>query len=294
MGKHADRLAAIDHRILLLQIERDGAWGIPAASLERRAAIQQQLAQERDARKGARMQKEYERMTTEAKQKAEQIRKRAIARLREVAERLRQFPPLDADQTYGVRAEEYNKKRSNLLHEWRMTEEQAFAAMEEWVEANWALAQALYDSDPVGDAATESRRVADELAITGLAAPLIGQPQAMIRNRLLSEARRLIASNAPDRARVYVEAARRAGVTDGRLDNALTEALDRSVPHRRQAREQMDEIVLQRDLLRNDIYSERLTQKVGTTAEQAATSANLKMRNFMQEQRAAAQQGGAE
>lgn len=288
MGKHAARLAAIDHRILGLQIERDGAWGIPAAPPERRAAIKQQLAQEWEARKGARMQKEYESMTTEAKQKAEQIRKRAVARLRDVADRLRQYPPLDADQSHGQRAEQYNKKRSDLLHEYRLTEEQSFGAMEEWVESNWALAQTLYDSDPIGDAATESRRVADELQIVNLAAPLIGSPQAA-RNRLLPEARRLLASNTPDRARVYIEAARRAGVEDGRLDRALIDAFDRTVPHRKQAKEQMDEIVLQRDLMRNDVYSERLINKVGTTAERAAISANLKMRTFMQEQRGAAQ-----
>ena len=39
-----DRVRAIDAELLALRLERDGAWGTPQATPERREAIQQQIA----------------------------------------------------------------------------------------------------------------------------------------------------------------------------------------------------------------------------------------------------------
>lgn len=285
---------AVVLRMLFQRREREVRAAIEATSDEGERA---QLTANADELKRLAATVQAEAKEYEAMQTAKQIRDKAVARLRAIAQEMAALPDRveGDDVAHSPQQVRLLKARNDLRQRWRIAEEQAFAEMGVWVASSMADAQALYDSDPIGDAATESRRVADELAIVNLATPLVGQPQTMVRNRLLSEAKRLIASNAADRARVYVEAARRAGVTDGKLDHALNEAFDRTVPHRRQAKALMEEIGLQRDLLRNDVYSERLIHNVGSRSEQASTSAAIKMGAFWEQQRAlAAKEGGAE
>lgn len=86
-------------------------------------------------------------------------------------------------------------------------------------------------------------------------------------------------------------------VEDGQVEHALNEAFDRTVPHRRQAKAQMQAIADERDLLQLDIYNERLAHKVGSMSERASTSAAIKMHAFRQQlaaQESGGQEGGAE
>jgi hypothetical protein len=207
------------------------------------------------------------------KEKAKQIRERMRKRLAEVAQRMalvqeaedEQFPP-----EYQVKR---GQQRGELLREWKLVEGQGEAEINAWAQETRREADALYHSDPVGDPATESRRVSENMEIARLAEQFIGQP-TMARNRLIPEVRRFISLGVLDKARIHLEAAKRAGVVDGRLDQALTDAYDQTVPHRKRAREQMRVIEDQRDLFDNDRYSLRLVYRVGSQV-QASTAAKM-------------------
>jgi hypothetical protein len=205
---------------------------------------------------------------------AREIRAKMRKRLAGVAMRLAEVQAKD-DERFPP---EYQLKRqlmrAELVREWQSIEGQGVAEMESWSGQAIAEAQRIYHSDPLGDAAAESRRVSENLEIAALAAPLIGQGRTMISNSLLPEARRFLALNLPDKARIYLEAAKRAGVTDSRLDQALSDTYDRTVPHRKRARALMDEQQLQRDLFDNDRVSLRLAHSVGDQVR-ASTEAKL-------------------
>lgn len=205
---------------------------------------------------------------------ATEIRARMRKRLAAVAMKLAMIKA-DEDEKYP---EEHRrtreKQRSELFREWNTIESQGIAELREWQKQANEEAQRIYHSDPIGDAASESRRVSENLEIARLAEPLIGSGRTMIDNHLLTEARRFLALDLPDKARLYVEAARRAGHDDSTIRNAVEAAYDRSIPHRKRARDLMNEAEVQSDLIENDRFSLRLVHGVGDQV-QASTAAKL-------------------
>ena len=116
--------------------------------------------------------------------------------------------------------------------------------------------------------------MADNLEIARLAEPLIGQPRQIIDNRLLSEARHLLALGLPERAAIYVEAAKRAGREDERLSQQVRAAVDETIPHRKQALAEMRAIRDEADLFDLDRASMRVVHRVAGTNEERIRDAN--------------------
>lgn len=197
------------------------------------------------------------------KNEGTRIRSEMRHRLANIAGRLALVKEADDPQYPEDHRLTRRQQREVLIREWKTVEERGFGELRQWAETARAEATALYESEPIGDAAAESRRVANELEIARIAAPLIGQSGTLIKNRLLGEARRYLALNMPDKARIQLEAARRAGVEDGRLDQALSEAYDRTVPTRKQGREQLQAIQDEQDLYDVDRYNLRIAHNVG-------------------------------
>jgi hypothetical protein len=167
--------------------------------------------------------------------------------------------------------------RAELLREWRTIESRETAELAQWSEEASRNAEALYLSDPVTDAAHESRRVAERMEAQELAVPFVGQPASMVKNRLLPHAQRFIALGNLDRARVFLSAARIAGVEDGRLDQALTAVEDASIPHRKAAREQQKAIAEEQDVFRAEMYGARIIHGIGSPSELNQASTMSKM-----------------
>jgi hypothetical protein len=220
-----------------------------------------------------------DRLVDEAKedtmtQSAKQIRAAMRKRLRDLAMQLANVQEKD-DVQYPVEFQrERQQQRALLIREWTTIEGQFYGEMQQWVADQAREAERLRYSDPLGDAAQESRRVSENLEIARLAEPHIGAGRTQVTNHLLNEARRFLSLDLPDRARLYVEAARRAGVDDPSLSAALEDAYDRTVPHRRQARAIEQSAREQQDLFDNDRYSLRLVHKVGNQV-QASTASKL-------------------
>jgi hypothetical protein len=110
-----------------------------------------------------------------------------------------------------------------------------------------------------------------------LAVPFVGQPQIMVKNRLLPHVQRFIATGNLDRARVFMSAARIAGVEDGRLEQALTQAEDASIPHRKAARDQQKAIAEETDVFRAEMYGQRIIHGIGSPEELNRASTMSKM-----------------
>lgn len=268
-----ERMADTSWRITTLSIELKGGWGLPGVTdPQQRADIERQIEQERAALAAARRGLEVENMRDKAKAIREQMRKQ----LAEVARRLDEVRAEDDEQFPVEFQVKRSAQRGELRREWKRIESAAQADMNAWAQEAQRSAQALYHTEPVVDAAAESRRVSEQMEIAALATPYIGQP-TMVRNKLLPEARRYIALGVLDKARIHIEAARRAGVEDGRLDHALAAALDETVPHRKQAREHMRSVADEQDLFANDMYSTRLAHRFGTPSEQVQASTMTKM-----------------
>ncbi len=211
------------------------------------------------------------------KKAADEIRKRMSKALADVASRYALVNPEDDEQyppDYRLKRE---LTRADLLREWRTIESTALGELNAWAQEAGQAAEALYLSDPVGDAAAESRRVSERLEAQELATPFVGQSPTMVRNRLLPHVQRFIATGNLDRARVFMSAAKIAGVEDGRLEQALTEAEDASIPHRKLAREQQRAIADETDVLRAEMYGARIIHGIGSRDElnQAATMSKM-------------------
>ena len=197
--------------------------------------------------------------------------------LNEVAQRYQEVRPEDDERFPPDYQLKRQQARAELLREWRTIESRETAELAQWAEEASRNADALYLSDPVTDAAHESRRVAERLEAQELAVPFVGQPAVMARNRLLPHVQRFIATGNLDRARVFLSAARIAGVEDERLGQALTQAEDATIPHRRAARDQQKAIAEETDVFRAEMYGARIIHGIGSDAELNRASTMSKM-----------------
>jgi hypothetical protein len=153
-----------------------------------------------------------------------------------------------------------------------------------WNYAQRAEASRLRSSDPVGDAATETRRLREQMEASSLAEQYPSAVQA--RNILLPEARRLIETGNLERAQVYLNAAKKHGVMDGSSEREINRILDRTVPHRYKAVAIEVAAVDELELARRDIAEARVTHKLGTPVEQVRASTAMKMADFKRQQEA--------
>ena len=197
-------------------------------------------------------------MTTTAKE----IRRRMQQRLGAVAQKMALIPAKEDEQFPPEFQVKRQEQRAELIREWTQIESQEHAAINAWADEERARADALYYADPVLDAAHESRRTADALEITGLAQQYVGRT-TQARNLLLPQARQAIARGDLSRAHVVIEAAKRVGVIDDRLEQALTAAEDVTIPARREALAMVETVQVERDLFDYARYSQRIAHGVG-------------------------------
>jgi hypothetical protein len=197
--------------------------------------------------------------------------------LNEVAQRYQEVRPEDDERFPPDYQLKRQQARADLLREWRTIESRESAELAQWADEASLNADALYLSDPISDAAHESRRVAERMEAQELAVPFVGQPASMVKNRLLPHAQRAIALGNLDRARVFLSAARIAGVEDDRLTQALTAAEDATIPHRKAARDQQRAIAEEQDVFRAEMYGQRIIHGIGSDAELNRASTMSKM-----------------
>jgi len=260
-------------RTLFLDREREVRARAEATTdeAERRALTDNADALRRSADNVEDESKEYDAMRT-----AQQIIEATKKRLREIGAQFAQVredddknhPP--SDQAWRV------QRRAELRREWRQAESRAYAEVTEWRDAETQRNRALYATDPVGDAAAETRRLRLEQETAALAAQYLGN-RVQAKNRLLPQAHEALAVGNVDRAQVILNAAQRIGLEDGRLDHAIRTTLDQTVPHRKQALEALGRIETTVDDLRLSIVTERMASGVGTSSEQVRDSSYRKM-----------------
>lgn len=186
------------------------------------------------------------------------------AKVRQIADALK------ASQHEGYTQEYRDAERARLNAEFQRTTDHYRALIDQWYEQQRTAAQAAYESEPAGDTATEIRRLRFRDEVRALVEEYAsdGAGRTKARNTLLPEAKRLAAIGAVDRAHVLAEAARRLGVTDGRLDAQIKEHLDRTVPHRREAIEALQAIEGEMTTFRIEAVKARAVHGFGTPAQQ--------------------------
>jgi hypothetical protein len=205
---------------------------------------------------------------------AKQTRAAMRKRLAQIAMRINAIHPRDDEKFPAEHQVTRQRERAALVREWTQVESQYAAEMAAWHETQRNTAARKRSEDPILDAAHESRRVSENLEIAGLAQPLIGAGRTQIKRSLHDEAKRFLALDMPDKARIYLEAAKRAGYEDPTLAQAYEDALDRTVPARREARAIETAAQDQMDLFDNDRYSMRLVHGVGDQVR-ASTAAKM-------------------
>lgn len=146
-------------------------------------------------------------------------------------------------------------------------------------------ASRLRSSDPIGDPATETRRLREQMEAASLAEQYPSATQA--RNILVPEARRLIETGNLERAEVYLAAARKHGVEDGHSQHEINRIYDRTVPHRKRAVEVEVAAADELELSRRDIAAMRLEHQIGSSSELVRASTFLKMADYKRQQEAA-------
>ena len=138
----------------------------------------------------------------------------------------KQFPP-----------EYVAAERLRLTGELKALEGQMMGKVTERHEREVAIADEVYAKDPRDPASI----TADELTIQRLSR--LHPEKASARNQLLPDARRFAMIGDPERARVYLEAARLAGATDPQTERLVNNALDKKLPNRIAALEARQESV---------------------------------------------------
>ncbi len=153
-----------------------------------------------------------------------------------------------------------------------------------WHHGQKTEAARLRASDPVSDPAVEMRRLREQMEANALAEQYPARAQA--RNILLPEAWRLLEAGNLDGAQKYLAAAKKVGVEDGRLDLAIADRLDVTVPHRRQAVE--IEVMAQDEfeLSRRDVAAARLNHQIGTPQELVRASNSVQMADYKRQREA--------
>jgi hypothetical protein len=273
-----DRLQAIDHELLLLALERDGAWGTSPASPERREAIQQEIGALKARRRPIAQSVKQEQEVKVNRDKARALRKTFREQFAAIAAR---YAESQSDR-YPI---EYRQREgASILKELAALETSHSREMLLWHHGQRTEAARLRASDPVGDSATETRRLREQMEANALADQYPSRAQA--RNILLPEAWRLLGAGNLDGAQKYLAAARKVGAEDGNLDREINRLLDVSVPHRRQAVEievmAQDEL----ELSRRDIAASRVAHKIGTPVEQIRASNVMKMADYQRQREA--------
>lgn len=177
-------------------------------------------------------------------------------------------------------------------YEWQTIESQAYAEATEWRNAERQRNLTLYHSDPHGDAAQETRRLRQEQETAALTAQFIGQ-RVEARNRLLPQAHEALAVGNVERARIVLNAAKRVGLEDARLEHAIETTLDQTVPHRKQALEALGNIERTVDDLRLSIVTERMAAGVGSHSDQVRDSSYRKMIEWRRSQGLIVADGGS-
>ena len=238
------------------------------ASLTAQAAEFRQMADEQ--LKGA----EFKTMRTKAKELRKAFREKFAKLAGEYKE--------SQDEKYP---EEYRAKEGDrLLRAMSMAEAELQVAIVQWTHGQKVEAARLRHVDPVGDQATETRRLREMQEVDQLAAQYPTKTQA--GNTLIPLAREFLANGNVDRASVFLKAAVKSGAYDGTLERDLNTALDRVVPNRRQAVEIEVAAQDEFELAMKDVADQRVLHKVGDAQEQVRASTAAKMAAYRREREA--------
>jgi vacuolar-type H+-ATPase subunit H len=278
MSTARERLQSIDSELLMLQLERDGAWGTPPASPERREAIQKQISVLQARRQPIVQAVKQEQEVKVSRDKARTLRKEFREKFAAIAQRYTESQldkyPIEFRQREGAA----------ILKELDALDAALSRGMLLWHYGQKVEAARLRATDPIGDAAAETRRLRERMEADALAEQYPSRAQA--RNLLLPEAERLMNAGNLDAAQVYLAAARKVGGDTSRLDLAVNRLLDRTVPHRRQAVEIEVMAADEMELARRDAAAQRLAYKVGSPTDLVRASNTVQMADYKRRQEA--------
>lgn len=190
-----------------------------------------------------------------------------------------------ASQRDQYPAEYREREGARILREIRMAESTLSTEVQKWHYAQRVEAARLRHIEPMGDTATETRRLCERMEVAELT-DRFRDNRVSAKNTLLPQAQEYLAAGNIDRARVYFDAAKNVGVHDGTLEASIEQALDLTVPHRRQAVE--IEVMAQDEfeLSRRDVAQRRLIHQVGTPQELVRASNTVKMADFKRQREA--------
>lgn len=274
-----DRLRAIDHELLLLSLERNGVRGKwDPAPPERREVIDQQMAALKKERAPLNQAAKQEQEVKVSRDKARAMRKEFRQKFDAVAARYAE------SQSDRFPVEYRERQGAAILKELSVLDAALSRDMLLWHHAQKVEAARLRASDPLGDPATETRRLREHMEADRLAEQYPSRTQA--RNILMPEASRLLDAGNLDAARVYLTAAKKLGADTSMLDHEVDRILDRTVPHRRQAVEIEVMAADEMELARRDAAAVRLNHKIGTTQELARASTTVQMADYKRQREA--------
>jgi hypothetical protein len=213
-----------------------------------------------------------------ARERGRLIREERHKAARALAEKIRQLREDEANERLPVEFRAMvREQRLAAERAYHFADDRARGAIEQWKAEQVREAQALYHSDPQGDAASETHALRRSMEVSALAQRYASAGEVSVRNHLVAEGHRLVATGAFDKAQIYHEAATRLGVEDPRLAQQINAHLDRTVPHRRQAREQMLAIESEAVAFRLDVVRDRLLHGIGNSSDAARDSTLLKV-----------------
>lgn len=217
---------------------------------------------------------ERTRKVTVNTQKAKDIR----ARRNEATSRL--AAALAASQHEGYTQEFRDAERDRITREYEEVNRRAEAEMQAWLAEQAAEANRLYHSDPEGDTASETRRLRRIEEVKAITERYAGKEKMLIENHVLAEAQRFVAMGAMDRAQTFYEAAQRLGVEDGGVAQAIEQHLDRTLPHRKDARQMRLDAVAEAQFLGIDAARGRLIHGIGTPTQQVRDQTVVKLAEY--------------
>lgn len=244
-----DRLRAIDWKLILLRdVESEAAKQQAADLYAERRQVQKEVLREQEVRM--------------SRDRARAMRKTFREQYAAVAARYTE----SQSERYPI---EYRQREgAAILKELNLLDATLSRDMLLWHYGQKVEAARLRASDPVGDPATETRRLREQMEANALAERYPTKIEA--QNHLLPEAWRLLNAGNLDRAQMYAAAARKRGAEDGTFDREVNRLLDATVPHRRQAIE----------LSRRDAAAARLAHKIGTPVELVRASNTVQMADY--------------
>lgn len=199
--------------------------------------------------------------------------KKAAARRKEIGVRVAEAKKRMTDEALAEEQRRYwARQASDLERKYRDVEAQGAAEINKAVREVARELERQRASGPALDALGEAKRQREIAEVVALSDQWKGQPKQVIQNNLIGPAQQAFEVGSLDRARVLLDAAKRAGAGDPMLEQRLLAAEQEANPHLKAIQEQRDAVQIEAQHATVAAQIDRVNFEVGSGPERAALS----------------------